>query len=147
MAATPLFKDTPTVVNVGLKGFADDVVAAGGRCVSLDWQPPAQGDREGGWALAAVLAHPRIAAANVDALARFIPASPVPIDAATARDVLPGMAGGRRLIVHAGPPIAWRAMCGPMQGAVLGAVVLEGWADTIDRAARIVERGEIELEP
>ena len=53
---------------------------------------------------------------------------------AIARDVLPGMAGGRRLIVHAGPPIAWPQMCGPMHGAVLGAVVLEGWADSVDAA-------------
>src|SRR5439155_16477868 len=102
MAAKPLFKDTLTVVNVGLKGFGDDVIAAGGRCVSLEWQPPAQGDRDGGWALAEVLEHPRIAAANAAALARFIAASPVLIDVATACDVLPGMARGRRLIVHAG---------------------------------------------
>jgi len=46
MPATALFKDTLTVVNVGLKGFGDDVVAAGGHCVSLDWQPPGQGDRK-----------------------------------------------------------------------------------------------------
>jgi Protein of unknown function (DUF1116) len=57
------------------------------------------------------------------------------------------MAGGRRLIVHAGPPIAWPAMCGPMRGAVLGAVVLEGWADSVDAALRLVERGGVELEP
>jgi hypothetical protein len=147
MSAQALFKDTLSVVNVGLKGFADDIVAAGGRCLALDWQPPAQGDREGGWALAELLAHPAVEAANEIALARFIAADPVLTGIATARDVLPGMAGGRRLIVHAGPPIAWPAMCGPMQGAVLGAVVLEGWADTIEAAARIVERGEIELGP
>ncbi|HEY2188741.1 MAG TPA: DUF1116 domain-containing protein [Caldimonas sp.] len=147
MPANALFKDTLTVVNVGLKGFGDDVVAAGGRCVSLDWQPPAQGDREGGWALAEILEHPQIAAANADALARFIAANPVLIDVATARDVLPGMADGRRLIVHAGPPIAWRSMCGPMQGAVLGATILEGWAESVDAAERLVAGGGIELAP
>ncbi|HEY2561509.1 MAG TPA: DUF1116 domain-containing protein [Caldimonas sp.] len=147
MSANALFKDTLTVVNVGLKGFGDDVVAAGGHCVSLDWQPPAQGDREGGWALAEILEHPQIAAANAAALARFIAANPVLIDVATARDVLPGMAGGRKLIVHAGPPIAWRAMCGPMQGAVLGAAVLEGWAASVDAAERLVATGGVELAP
>ena len=50
--AMTLFKDTLTVVNVGLEGFADDIVAAGGACVALEWQPPAQGDRDGAWALA-----------------------------------------------------------------------------------------------
>jgi hypothetical protein len=147
MAANSLFKDTLTVVNVGLKGFGDDVVAAGGRSVSLDWQPPAQGDREGGWALAEIFEHPQIATANATALARFIAANPVLIDVATARDVLPGMAGGRRLIVHAGPPIAWRSMCGPMQGAVLGATILEGWAESVDAAERLVAGGGIELAP
>ena len=33
--ATTLFKDTLTVVNVGLEGFGDDIVAAGGACVAL----------------------------------------------------------------------------------------------------------------
>ena len=66
--------------------------------------------------------HPAVEAANAMALARFIEAQPVLTDVASARDVLPGMAGGRRLIVHAGPPIAWPEMCGPMRGAVLGAV-------------------------
>ena len=145
--AMTLFKETLNVVNVGIGGFAHDIVAAGGRCVALEWQPPAQGDREGGWALAETLANPRVDAANAIALARFIAANPVLTDVAQARDVLPGMTGGRRLIVHAGPPIPWPRMCGPMQGAVLGAVVLEGWADSVDAAERLVERGGVELEP
>jgi hypothetical protein len=147
MSTQALFEDTLSVVNVGLKGFADDIVAAGGEALALEWQPPAQGDREGGWALAELLAHPAVEAANAIALDRFIAADPVLTGVATARDVLPGMADGRRLIVHAGPPIAWPAMCGPMRGAVLGAVVLEGWADTIEGATRLVERAEIDLEP
>jgi hypothetical protein len=142
-----LFKDTLTVVNVGLQGFADDIVAAGGRCVALEWQPPAQGDRDGAWALARMLAQPAVDAANAAALARFIAADPVLTGIEAARDALPGMAGGRRLIVHAGPPIAWNSMCGPMRGAVLGAVVLEGWAASVQAAAALVERGGVELEP
>jgi len=41
-----LFKDSLSVINVGLAGFAEDIVAAGGACVALDWQPPALGDRD-----------------------------------------------------------------------------------------------------
>ena len=147
MAAPTLFKDSLTVVNVGLQGFADDIVAAGGHAVALQWQPPAQGDRDAGWALAQTLAHPEVEAANKTALERFLSANPVLTGIATARDVLPGMAGGRKLIVHAGPPIAWRSMCGPVQGAVLGAVVLEGWADSIEAAERLVAGGGVELGP
>ena len=36
----PLFKDTLKVINVGLAGFGDNVVAAGGECVMTVWQPP-----------------------------------------------------------------------------------------------------------
>ena len=147
MSATTLFKDALTVVNVGLERFGDNVVAAGGHCVGLQWQPPAQGDRDGAWALAEVFGHPAVEQANAVAFARFLDAQPVLTGIATARDVLPGMAGDRRLILHAGPPIAWPAMCGPMRGAVLGAVVLEGWADSVAAADRLVARGAIELEP
>ena len=38
-------------------------------------------------------------------------------------------------------------MCGPMRGAVLGAVVLEGWADSVEAAERLVASGAIDLEP
>ena len=145
--ANTLFKETLTVVNVGLAGFADDVVAAGGLCVPLQWQPPAQGDREGAWALAEVLASAVVERANKKAFARFLEAQPVLIDIAPARELLPALAGKRRLILHAGPPIAWPAMCGPMQGAVLGAVVLEGWADSIASAERLVDSGAVEFDP
>ena len=144
---TTLFKDSLTVINVGLQGFADNIVAAGGECVALDWQPPAQGDRAGGSALARIFRHPQVEAANALALQRFIAAQPVLTAIATARELLPGMAGQRRLIVHAGPPIAWPEMCGPMRGAVLGAVVYEGWAETIEAAQALVGRGQVELEP
>jgi len=143
----PLFKDTLKIVNVGLAGFGDNVVAAGGECVALTWQPPAQGDRDAAWALAQVLNDPTIEEANKVAFARLLEANPVLIDVAVARDVMPAMASGRKLILHAGPPIAWAAMCGPMRGGILGAVVLEGWADTTDDATRLVEAGSVALEP
>lgn len=142
----PLFKDTLKVVNVGLSGFGDNVVAAGGACVPLAWQPPALGDRDAAWALAQVFDDDGVERANRVAFTRFLEANPVLVDVAVARDVVPAMAS-RRLILHAGPPIAWSAMCGPMRGAVLGAILLEGWADTIDAATRLVDAGEIALEP
>jgi hypothetical protein len=144
---TALFGDTLTVLNVGVGRFAEDIAAAGGRCVALDWRPPAHGDRDAAWALARTFAHPAVEAANALAFARFLEADPVLVDIATARDALPAMADGRRLILHAGPPIAWPAMCGPMRGAILGAVVLEGWADSVAAAERLVDAGGVALEP
>ena len=143
----PLFKDTLKVINVGLAGFGDNVVAAGGECVMTVWQPPALGDRDAAWALAQVFHHAAVEHANQIAFARFLEAHPVLIDVALARDVIHAMASGGRLILHAGPPIAWSAMCGPMRGAVLGAILFERWADTIDAAARLVDAGSVALEP
>ena len=142
-----LFKDTLKVVNVGLAGFSDNVADAGGECVAIAWQPPALGDRDAAWALAQVFNDAAIEHANQVAFARFLEANPVLTDVAIARDVVPAMDANRRLILHAGPPIAWPAMCGPMRGAVLGAILLEGWADTIAAATRLVDAGSIALEP
>lgn len=143
----PLFKESLSIVNVGLAGFGEDVAAAGGDCVSLDWQPPAQGNRAAAWALARIFNDPRVESANARAFGRFLEAQPVLVDVAPAREAIGALSGGRRIILHAGPPIAWAAMCGPMQGAILGAAVLERWADSIAAAARLVESDGIDLEP
>jgi hypothetical protein len=142
-----LFKDTLAIVNVGLASFGENVVAAGGTCAATTWQPPAHGDRNAAWALARIAHDERVDAANRVAFARFLEANPTLTDIGVARDLIPAMASQRRLITHAGPPIAWSAMCGPMRGAILGAILLEGWADTIEAATRLVDRGEIALEP
>jgi len=142
-----LFKDSLSVINVGLERFGTDIAAAGGSALTLEWQPPGLGDRDAAWALAEVFDHPRVEAANEIAFQRFAQAQPMLVDVAAARDALPGMAKGRRLILHAGPPIAWQAMCGPMRGAIEGAIVLEGWADSVDTARRLVEAGNVDLEP
>jgi hypothetical protein len=62
-----------------------------------------------------------------------------------ARETLPGM--GERTILHAGPPIEWARMCGPMQGAIVGACLLEGWAADAEAARRLAASGEIRFAP
>jgi len=51
------------------------------------------------------------------------------------------------MILHAGPPIGWQEMCGPMQGAMIGAILYEGWAADADAARRLAEGGTIAFEP
>jgi hypothetical protein len=46
--------DGVRAINVGLAGFADPIRAAGAPVVALDWRPPAAGDRELGFLLAAL---------------------------------------------------------------------------------------------
>jgi len=79
--------------------------------------------------------------ANQQALARILEGEPRLIDIVPARDVLPGLK--ERMILHSGPPIAWERMCGPMRGAVAGAVVFEGWAPDLEAAAELAAGGDI----
>jgi NifU-like protein involved in Fe-S cluster formation len=51
------------------------------------------------------------------------------------------------MILHAGPPITWEKMNGPMQGAVLGAIVFEGFAENLEEAQKVAQSGQIEFSP
>jgi len=53
-------------------------------------------------------------------------ARPVFVDVDTAISVIPGMT--KQTILHAGPPVTWEKMAGPMRGAVIGALIYEGMA-------------------
>ena len=140
-----LFRDELRVVNVGLDVFADSISAAGGAVQRTDWRPPAAGDREAGAALASLVNLPEVEKANDRAFAAYLAAQPVLEGIGTARDAVPGM--GERMILHAGPPVAWERMCGPMQGAVTGAILLEGWAGDADGARALAASGGIAFEP
>src|SRR5690606_8948973 len=52
-----------------------------------------------------------------------------------------------RVMLHAGPPVPWPRMCGPLRGAVAGAAVFEGWADTLAAGAELAASGGIEFHP
>lgn len=83
----------------------------------------------------------KIDSANQEALRRICAAEPEIIDVRTAGELLPQLDG--HTIGHAGPPIAWENMCGPMKGAVMGAAVYEGMAKTLDEAAQMAAAGKI----
>lgn len=86
-----------------------------------------------------------IDAANAQAVERIIAADPVLIDIAPAGEVIPGLED--RMVLHSGPPVTWDRMCGAQRGAVIGMVLFEGWAQDPDGATRLLESGEIRLEP
>ena len=83
--------------------------------------------------------------ANRTAVERMTAARPILKGLAVARDVIPGMRDG--LLLHAGPPIAWARMSGPLRGAVIGALIFEGRARDEAGAVAFVERGEITFAP
>ena len=88
---------------------------------------------------------PDIDAANREAVARLTTARPLLVDVARAGDVIPGMRPN--LLLHAGPPIAWPEMSGPLRGAVIGALLFEGLAANEAAAVAMVEGGEVDFAP
>jgi hypothetical protein len=143
-----LFANPLDVVNVGLAMFEDDIAVQGTSVTSLDWAPPGGGDPAAIAALDALEQGDlpeRIAAANAEAVQRIMSAKPVLVGYGRALDVVPGMTP--RTILHAGPPIEWQAMSGPMKGAVTGAIVFEGLAKDLDEAAEVAASGTIVFSP
>ena len=142
---TGLFGRELAVINVGLSSFAGPIAAAGAPVVDVDWSPPAEGDAAVGRALAELTGRPEIDTANEEAFGRYLAAQPALEGLAPAGDVIPGME--ERLILHAGPPVTWADMCGPMQGGVIGAILHEGWADDADGARNLAASGDIAFAP
>jgi hypothetical protein len=82
--------------------------------------------------------------ANSDAVRRMMESEPVLFDVAAAVERLPGM--GRRMLLHAGPPLEWERASGPMKGALIGAILYEGWARKPAEAESMVSAGEVVLD-
>jgi Protein of unknown function (DUF1116) len=143
-----LFKSRPHVINVGIESFKDDLLQQGSEVIHLEWTPPGRGNP----ALIAALdkfENPeildKIEEANKIAVERIINSQPVLIGYDQAINCVPGMT--KTTILHAGPPITWDKMNGPMKGAVTGAIVFEGLANDVEEAAKLAASGEITFSP
>ncbi|OGO22519.1 MAG: hypothetical protein A2Y54_08025 [Chloroflexi bacterium RBG_16_51_16] len=86
-----------------------------------------------------------IDAANAKAVKRMMEARPMLTGVDEARRVIPGMKDN--LLLHAGPPIDWPRMSGPLRGAVIGALLFEGLAKSEKDAIAMAEKGEVSFEP
>jgi hypothetical protein len=75
----------------------------------------------------------------------MISAHPMLTEIAVAGAVIPGM--HERLLLHAGPPIEWERMSGPLRGAVIGALLYEGIVSDEEAALEIAGGGEVEFSP
>ncbi len=87
----------------------------------------------------------KIEQANREAVRRMLAADPVLVDVIPAAEAIPALR--ESMILHAGPPIEWDRMCGPMRGAVAGIAVFEGWASNLDEAAKMAAAGEFAFHP
>jgi len=87
----------------------------------------------------------RIEDANAEALKRMLGGDPVLVDVIPASEAIPSLM--EKMILHAGPPIGWDRMCGPMRGAITGIAVFEGWAADLVDAERLAADGAFEFHP
>lgn len=150
-AISKLFSSELRVINLGLSSFAETLRDAGTPVVHLDWRPPAGGDS----GLIRILDDLRsatgtdwiasVADANRLAIEQLLSAEPRVIGIGVARDVVPGMTD--KTILHAGPPVEWDRMCGPMRGAVIGGLIYETLAASPAEAEALASSGNIEFSP
>lgn len=83
--------------------------------------------------------------ANREAVERMMESDPLWVDMGLAKDKIPGMRD--YMLLHAGPPLTWERASGPMKGAIIGAILYEGWASTPEEAENLVKSGQVILEP
>lgn len=81
--------------------------------------------------------------ANNKALELMRLSRPILVDIKCAKDILPKMK--KNSIFHAGPPIDWNRMCGPMRGAIVGTMIFEGFATSWNDALELIKKGGIDF--
>ena len=152
MSAGNLLSDGPKVLGVGLRGFIDDLESQNIPALAVDWRPPATTDTnvlDSADQLSDTTSDSsigtRVDKANAEALSRMMSAEPILTEVLPAAELIEDL--GKNKILHAGPPIAWSDMCGPMKGAVCGAIVLEGWAKDLSAAEQLAASGDVEFSP
>ena len=138
-----LFNKELQVINIGIKSFKETLDEMNIQSVNVDFRPPlivAENYKK-------IIEQNRgkIKKVNQEAIKRILNSKPYLISLGRAIDVIPGMK--ENLILHAGPPITWNRMCGPMRGAIIGALIYEGIAKNPEQANKIAASGEIEYSP
>ena len=142
-----LLSGLPRVINMGLQSFGQELAGNGAAVAQVQWAPPAQGRPD----LLAALhdlsqRSALIEQANAAVLQRVLAAEPWLVDVRPAHELIPELAT-ERLVLHAGPPLRWEQMCGPLRGAVCGALVFEGWAPDLDSAQTLAASGGVRFAP
>ncbi|HEX6288907.1 MAG TPA: DUF1116 domain-containing protein [Herpetosiphonaceae bacterium] len=134
----------PRILNIGTSLFADALAAQGATVLHVDWQPPGGGNPRLAAALAA-LERPDVEQANRQAIERLLQARPVLVGMGIAGEIIPGMT--QTTVLHAGPPIQWDQMSGPLRGAVIGGLIYEGLAQSEEDATALAASGAIRFVP
>lgn len=139
-AAPPLLAE-PRVVTAGVPILTEALRSQAVAVTDVAWQPAPEHLVP---ALDRIAADPRRAEANRRAVTAMMEARPHVVGIGSAADDL-GL--GRRQFLHSGPPIDWERASGPLRGALIGALLFEGEAETAEEAEAICAAGDIELAP
>ena len=122
---------------VGVSLLAEALGAQAAAYLAVDWHPPYPGTQND---LVRILADLRRTSANATACARMLAAEAQLVDVRPARDAV-GLERGQ--FGHAGPPIDWDRASGPLRGALVGAMLLEGLAADPEDAERRLADGRL----
>lgn len=132
---------TLNIINIGSPLFKEVLEMQNANVTHLNWKPAAGGNAEFIRLIEIIERDHRVKEANQIAAERLLSSQPMLVGMALAGDVIPNMS--KNTILHAGPPIAWKDMSGPLRAAVLGAIVFEDIATDLASAEKKVLNGEI----
>ncbi|HAR41438.1 MAG TPA: hypothetical protein DCS07_02205 [Bdellovibrionales bacterium] len=138
-----LFESKLEIINIGLPDFTLPFQQHETKFVQVDFRPGLQANA--GACAKALLQTSLTENANQEVMEKILAARPAWTGMGIARDLIPGMR--ENTILHAGPPISWDRMCGPMRGGIIGAIIYEGKANTPDEAEELAAGGVFEFRP
>lgn len=140
-----LFNSKPRVINIGISSFTDSITTYGGTSVQYDWRPAAGGNKKLIKILNKLAKLQEIDVYNQQVIEKMKSSQPFLIDVVPAKSVISVL--NDRALLHAGPPIKYEDMTGPMQGSCVGAVLFEGWAKDEQEARALLENGGVKFSP
>lgn len=143
-----LLNTKPQIINVGLQSFNESIREFGGKSEQFNWRPRAGGNKKMIKILNALDDYEeRIANENKKVTEKMKNAQPFLVDVVPAKSVIPELNDSQMTLLHAGPPITWSEMTGPMKGSCLGAALFEGWGKDEAEVRQLLEEGKVRFIP
>ncbi|PAB00155.1 DUF1116 domain-containing protein [Enterococcus canintestini] len=143
-AVTEILNTKPRIINVGLQSFNESITDYGGKSVQFNWRPKAGGNKKMIKILSALEDHAaEIQAENEKVIEKIKNSQPFLVNVVPANTVIPELNEAKKTLLHAGPPITYDQMTGPMKGSCIGAALFEGWAEDETKAKQLLENGEV----
>ncbi|WP_025784142.1 DUF1116 domain-containing protein [Sporosarcina sp. D27] len=84
--------------------------------------------------------------ANKAVIDKITGSAPFLVNVVPAKEKIKELNDGK-VLLHAGPPIEWNDMTGPMQGSCIGASIYEGWASNEEEAEKQLAAGQVKFIP